>query len=331
MKNELKKNLTYKKTMLILSVLCIFCGLLTLLITEMVIPFTAAFLAAIFLFEREGSRRFSYTVCAILILINIAAFFIPEQIPTFASLTVIAFAFLMYRSYMKGSEKSECAFLMTAASALVLGFTVIAIPMFAYGQFDFDVVTEFYGGIISLLREEMILSVNELLFDLSAGGSPILLDADQFGDLFDRQLSMIISYVIIFAFFLVGAAFKLFSIVVSKCADNVKGIFLWRFRTSNVFAYFYFILAVATFFIASSDSIFAITVLNLYNILMFVYFYVGFTVAVGYLSRGRRPVLAFLIVLIAILFFFAYAIELLAVIGAFYTIRTNNANTVKSE
>lgn len=330
MKNELKKNLTYNKTMLILSVLCIVCGLSTLLITEAVIPIAAAFLAAIFLFEREGRRRFSYTVSIILLLINLAAFFIPEQIPTFFSLTVIAFAFLMYRSYTKGTEKSECAFFMTAVSALMLGVTIIAIPMFAYGKFSFEAVTEFYDGIISLLREEMILSVNELLFDLSVQGAPIAIDMAQFGELFDRQLSMTISYVIIFAFFLAGAALKCFSLIVSKCADSVKEIFLWRFKTSNVFACFYFILAVATFFIASPDSIFAITVLNLYNILMFVYFYVGFTVAVGYLSRGRRPLFAFLIILLAIMLFFTYAIELLAVIGAVFTIRTNNGNAIKS-
>ncbi|MBE6532506.1 MAG: DUF2232 domain-containing protein [Ruminococcaceae bacterium] len=330
MKNELKKNLTYEKTMLILSVLCIASGFLTLIISDAAIPITAALLAAIFLFESKGKRRFSYAVSAILVVINAALFLVPDMIPSFFSILAIAFAVIISRAYLRGSEKSETAFLMTAAATLVITLTLIVVPMIAAGKLDFGVVKSFYEKLISLLREELLLAMDTALGGLEFQGTPVMIDVVQINKLFDYQLSMFISYVIIFAFFLAGATLKFFSIVVSKCAENVKPIFMWRFKTSSVFAYFYFILAVATFFIASADSVFSITVLNLYNILMFVYFYVGFNVAVAFMSRNRRPIFAFLIVLLAVILFMSYAIELLAIIGAFFTIKSNQ-HVIKSE
>lgn len=329
MKNELKKNLTYNKTMLTLSILCIVFGLSTLLITEIAVPITAAFLSAVFLFEKEGKRRFSYAVSIALVIINGLMFFIPNHPSTFFSLMVIPFALIMYRAYLKGTEKAEAAFAMTAVGALVIVLTLIAAPMIAYAKFDFDVVVAFYKELYALLREELVLAINETLASIPAQNSPLMIDISKIDALLKQQINMLISYVIIFAFLLVGAAFKCFSLIVSRCIDNVKEIFLWRFKTSNVFAYFYFILAIATFFITSADSVFSITVLNLYNVLMLVYCYVGFNVAVAYLSKGRRPVLAFIIVLLAIAFFFIYAIELLAAIGAFFTIRANNRTITK--
>ena len=63
---------------------------------------------------------------------------------------------------------------------------------------------------------------------------------------------------------------------------------------------------------------------------MFVYFYVGFNIAVAFMARKRRPLFAFLIVLLAVIFFLSYAIELLAIIGAFFTIKANQ-QIIKSE
>ena len=330
MKNELKKNLKYEKTMLILSLLCVASGFLTLIISEVMIPVAAALLAAIFLFESGKRRRFSYVVAAALLLINVASFFIPDVIPGFFSITIIAFAFIISRAFIKENEKSEAAFWMTAIATLVITLTFISAPMIAANQLDFGIVKTFYENLVSLLREEIILSLNAALQGMTEQGAPVFVDVSQVNELFDYQLNMIISYVIIFAFFLSGATLKLFSIVVAKCADNTKSIFLWRFKTSSVFAYFYIILTIVTFFITSADSVFNITVLNLYNVLMFVYFYVGFNVAVAFMARKRRPLFAFLIVLLAVIFFLSYAIELLAIIGAFFTIKANQ-QIIKSE
>ena len=330
MKNELKKNLTYQKTMLILSVLCIASGFLTLLISEAAIPLTAALLGAIFLFEEKGRRRYSYIVSAVLLLINASLFLIPDTMPGFFGITVILFALIISRAYSVGAEKSEAAFVMTAIAALTTLLAFIVAPMVASGELDFGVVRSFYEKLASLLREEIILAFSTALDSLSAEGTAVMIDIEQINELFDYQLNMLVSYLVIFAFFLVGATFKCFSIVVSKCAESPEPIFLWRFKTSSVFAYFYFALTVATLFIPSLDSAFAITVINLYNILMFVYFYVGFNIAVAFMAKRKKPFFAFITVLIAVMLFTSFAIELLAIIGAFFTIKANE-QSIKSE
>ena len=325
MKKELKNNLDYRKTMLILSALCISSGLLSLIISEVAIVLAASLLAAIFLYEEKGSNSFSLTVSILLVVINIASFLIPDFIPSFWSLASIAIAFVMQRAYSNMTEKAETALIMTVIVSVSVLLSAIATPMMIAKELNFDIVRQFYGNLVETLRQEIVSGWELLLSQIPSESANGLVSTDDILTLFNHQINMTLSYVIIFSFFIVGAAFKIFTFIVAKCSENPSDVFLWRFKTSNIFAYFYLILSFATVFIVDLNSTFGITAYNLYNIFLFVYFYIGFNFAVQFLARKRSPKIAFLLVSILVIIFFTYAIEILAIIGAFQTIRSNSA------
>lgn len=328
MKNELKKNLTYNRIMLILSVSCITSGLLSFFLGELVIPISSALLASIILFEDKSKRCFSYTSALSLLCINVFAIFLQYQIISVWSIITILSAIIISRAYLQSSKKAECAFLLTVLTTIILLVPLILSPMFASGEFTLSAAVSFYENLLSDMREEFIVYVDQIVNELSADGTLGTFDAKYFINYYDYQMSMIISYVIIAAFVLVGVTFKCFGIIVKRCAQNDSHIIGWRFYTDNIFAYAYFILAIASLFITTPDSVFAVTILNLYNVFMFIYFYVGYKVAREFFSRGKRSVFSRLLLILGIVMFSNYAIELLAVIGAFSTIKTNNQTPI---
>ncbi len=331
MKNELKNNLAYRKTMLILSALCITSGLLSLILGEVVIPIASALLAAIILFENKEKRRFSY-ICAIsLLVINALTFIPPLQVISFWSIITVLFAVIISYAYRRPIRKSECALILTLLAVIILTLPLILTAMIACGEYSITAVISYYEDMFAVMREEFVVYVNELIAELSYSAGELPIDADWYIKVYDYQVNMLISYLIISAFALVGFSLKCFSAIVKKCAENTAQINSWRFWTDNIFAYFYFLLAIVSLFISAPDTVFAVTVLNLYNIFMFIYFYVGFTVAREFFSHGRRPVLSTVLLILGILMFNAYAIELLAVIGAFFTIRTNNERPIAKD
>lgn len=324
MKNELKSNLTYNKTMLVLSALCIISGFASLFLGEFIIPIASASLAAIICFEDKSKRLYSCVSALSLLLINVIAIFLKFQLISFWSLIAIIIAVVISHAYLNSSNKAQSAFLLTAISAALLVVPLILSAMTASGEFTFESAISFYEDIFSQMRKEFILYVNQLgdEIELSAGADTF--DTQYFIDIYDYQVSMIISYVVIAAFVLVGLTFKCFDIIIKRCVNDDSHILSWRFTTDNIFAYFYLILAVVSLFMPTPDSILAVTVVNLYNIFMFIYFYVGYMLARDFFSRGRQPLFSRILFVLVVITFLTYAIEILALIGAFATIKTNN-------
>lgn len=329
MRNELKKNLTYKKIVLILSALCISSGILSVLLTELAAPIAAATLAALLLFESGGAKYCSYLISAALVAINLVSVFFLGATFSLWSVIAVSLAHVIYLTYVKGSEKSEAVFIATTLTSLILALGLVIMPMIIQGQASFEVVKDFYTGILDAIRADFSAAVNAALTELEGNGANPVIDFETLMALFDSRVSMVISYLIIFAFVISGVAFKIFSFIATKCSEDTSAILTWRFRTSSVFAYFYFIITIASIFMVDTGSVFAISVLNLGNIFTFVYFYVGFTVALAYLSRNRRPVSAALLLIVVVILFATYALQILALIGAFHTIRSTQLEPQK--
>ena len=329
MRNELKKNLTYNKAMLILSLLCVASGLCAFVFSELVIPVASALLAAIIIFEDNRRRIYSYISALSLILINgIMLFFAGIS---FWSVITIVLAVILAFAFARMARKYQVCFLLTVIVAILLIAPLLLSAMIESGEFTFSAAISFYDGIFSQMRENFMLQIDEMIEELASTTGLSTVDSKYFIDLYDYQVRMLISYIIIAAFILVGFSFKCFSAIVKRCSEDASRITEWRFWTDNIFAYFYFILTVASLFITTPDSVFAVTVLNLYNVFMFVYFYIGFMVAREFFYRGKRPLLSTVLLVLAIVMFSAYAIELLAVNGAFYTIRVNNEKMIPED
>ena len=306
-----------KATPIILFILSILSGALCFVFGEALLFLPIAFLAALYTFDNSIKRRFSIIASAIILILNIAGLLTGLTFSTFGA-SAITLAFVMHFAFKQKHQKSDAAFYMTIMAALFGLVSCALLAMRIEGSYTIDAVIDFYTKISSVLREKFIS------FSLEAyTAAGIVIDSKLLGEIFDMQMNMIISYLFIAAFLIVGLSFKLFSFIVGK-ASGCDEIYSWRFFTTNLYAYFYAILTLATMFISSVDSVFAIAAFNLYYIFMAIYAYVGFNVVTQLLSKRVHPFISMILFLFALLIFSSLGIQLLAVVGVIFTIRKNN-------
>lgn len=318
MKTELKQSLFNKKTPLLIGFLCIISGVACGLIGEIALPLPIAFLAALYLFDNSERHKVSLATSSILFVINVAGLYFRLTFSAFAPASIIL-AFIIYYAFTRKQGKSDAAFLMTLVCA---GFSLIGyllIAMSIQGEYTIDAAFAFYGNLVKMLRESFV----SLMLDAYAKAG-VEITADLITEAFDMQLSMVISYLLIAAFLIVGLSFKLFSLVVKLCAEDKREISSWRFFTSNLFAYCYVLAGFATIFMPAYDSLLPVAVLNVYYFFMAVYAYVGFNVVFELLKKRFKPFISVILLLASLLVLSSIGTQVLAVVGVLHTIRKNN-------
>ena len=165
---------------------------------------------------------------------------------------------------------------------------------------------------------------DEMLERLPAENREAYTGSDQIILILDGFINVLPSFVAIFAFLLSGISFKVFSSVVSRVDDTPENIYVWRFVTGNVFAYFYIVLALISIF-ATTDDPFGIVCVNLYNLFMVVYAYIGFNFAKALISIKKSPRFANILLILLILFTSGLAFTILSYVGVYFTIARNKA------
>ena len=325
---KLKSSLTNKKTLLILSLLSILLGLISVAIGDILLPLMVAVLAMIFLVDDE--RRIYFIVTSsVLVIVNIAAIVLNVGLTLFA-FEGIALAALLAICFMKKSDKAEASLIMTAVCA---GFTLVnlvILPMIELSTFDFGMVADYYLEMVDTFREAFVETAVEAYGQILASGG-IELSESIVTELYNHQLTMAISYVVIICFAVVGIAMKLFAKLYTRLCEDNSPVIYWRFRTTSVFAYFYIALMFLSIFTSTSGGVLGITIGNLYNIFLIVYAYIGFNQAVAMLSVKVRPAVAILIIAAVTVVAMSFALQLLAVLGVLYTIRKNREAIPKAE
>ena len=325
---KLKSSLTNKKTLLILSLLSILLGLISVAIGDILLPLMVAVLAMIFLVDDERRIYFIVTSSALAIL-NIAAIVLKIGLTLFA-FEGIALAVLLAICFMKKSDKAETSLIMTAVCA---GFTLVnlvILPMIELNTFDFGMVADYYLEMVDSLREAFVQTAMEAYGQILASGG-IEISESIVTELYNHQLTMAISYIVIICFAVVGIALKLFAKLYTRLCEDNSPVIYWRFRTTSVFAYFYIALMFLSIFTSTSGGVLGITIGNLYNIFLIVYAYIGFNQAVAMLSVKVRPAVAILIIVVVTVVAMSFALQLLAVLGVLYTIRKNREAIPKAE
>lgn len=320
MKTELKKSLSFKKTSLILSFLSIFFGGLCLVVGEISMPFLVATLSCLFLFDKTDRHYFAIATAVFVLLENIICFILGMAVTAFAPCAIILSLVLSF-SYEKAENKSDASFLMTLIYSLFGVLTVVLFAMILTNEYTIESVLTFYGSIVDRLREESVTLLREAY---ALAGMEI--ETDLLYDLFDSQLKMIISFVLIGSFFVVGVAIKMFDFIVRKLDSDEEKASSWSFALTNIYGYAYAAIMLASIFINDTDSIFSVCVLNLYNFLLIVFAYVGFKHLGAFLKTKLRPFATYAIMIFVLLAFGSFALQLLSAIGVVYTIRTNNAS-----
>ena len=325
---KLKSSLTNKKTLLILSLLSILLGLISVAIGDILLPLMVAVLAMIFLVDDE--RRIYFIVTSsVLAILNIAAIVLKIGLTLFA-FEGIALAALLAICFMKKSDKAETSLVMTT---VCIGFTIVnlvMLPMIELNTFDFGMVADYYLEMVDSLREAFVQTAMEAYGQILASGG-IEISESIVTELYNHQLTMAISYIVIICFAVVGIAMKLFAKLYTRLCEDNSPVIYWRFRTTSVFAYFYIALMFLSIFTSTSGGVLGITIGNLYNIFLIVYAYIGFNQAVAMLSVKVRPAVAILIIVVVTVVAMSFALQLLAVLGVLYTIRKNREAIPKAE
>lgn len=315
--NTNNSELKNKATPIILLISSILCGALCFVFGEILLPLPIACLAALYTFDNSTNRRLSLIASIIIMIINIAGLLTGLTFSTFGA-SAITLAFVMYFAFKQKHQKSDAAFYMTIMAALFGLVSCVMLAMRISDNYTLDGVIEFYTKLSSTLRESFIsLSLEAYT---SAG---IIIDPKLLGEIYDLQMNMIISYLFIAAFLIVGLSFKLFGFIVKIVSGN-KEISSWRFFTTNLYAYFYVVLAIVTMFIKNANSMLGIATFNLYYIFMMIYAYIGFNVINELLSKRLRRAISTILLVFALLIFSSITIQLLAFVGVIFTIRKNN-------
>ncbi len=312
---KLKENLSHKKTLWLLAVLCALLGALSCAFGELLLPFLTGVLAALYLFDKNGKGVFSLCVSVLLIILNAAAVFFGLSVSMFG-LSAPLLAVLICFAFNKGQSKADTAYVMTLICAGFSVLTCILLGMVMQNVYTLDAAVAFYTDLLDYVKSVFVSTAMQIYSETGLEITEELIASS-----FDQQISMIISYLVIFSFATIGIAMKIFSFTASRCADDSSGIKEWRFLTTNVYAYFYVILALVSVFVYSTDSLFGISVLNLYNIFMVVFAYVGFNYALSLLRRRMKKWSSFIFLAVLTVMFSSLAIQFLAFLGVIFTIR----------
>ena len=321
MKTELKNSLKLNRTLIILSFVCILLSIAACVLGELVTPFIIGVLSVIYLFDAKSKHAFSTIVSLILIGLNATAILLKISVSMFAP-TAIILSFILVISFIKGQSKSDCSYVMTliASAFSLIGYILFA--MIEVGNFSLDAAVDFYSSLADALRTVFVEGMMEVY---TAAGFEITEEIVTV--LFNQQLNMIISYLIIGGFVIVGVGMKLFGWIVGYLSENNTHIKEWRFMPTKIYAYAYVILVVLSLFATASDSVFSISVSNLYNIFSIIFAYVGFGVVLGMLKKRMKPVFAVLAMLGILIVFASFVLQILAAIGVLFTVRINNLNS----
>jgi hypothetical protein len=317
---ELKKEISYKGALVLLCLGIIALGLFTVFFGDILVPVLCALLAVLFTFENKERRVLSYAISALLLISNLAAILFIDTFCSFFGFCAVVFAILIYLFFSRGVEKADCVAVLTAVGTFFVIINFVYFAMNFTGNYTLGAVSEF----VSLLRVAFEKIMNESLAMMIASVpeseaqlSQIL---SQIGVIFDSFKMISLSFAVIIGFVLSGVALKFYSFLVFKMSDLGASVFNWKFKTSRVFAYFYIILSVLSVFTMSADSVVSVAVANLYNIFMVVFAYLGFNFAVQLLSTRRSKAFAYFIIVLALLMFSSFAIEILSLMGVFFTI-----------
>ena len=302
-------------------------GCSILLFGELAIPLASAALSAVFLLERGRKRIFSIALPVIILGLNVAFY----GIYSYLALEIIFLALILSVCFLK-TEKSESAFWLTLVTTVFFAVSMVLAVYAETKQLSLDAFMDFYLGLYEEIESMFVESFSEIsiLFGIDSDKA----DADLAASVLRSFASIIPSIIIIFAFAMSGLALKLQSLMMRAVTDEdtKKRVCEWRFALASPIYYAFWGALILNFIfdLSGNVGVLAVTVANIYNVLLYLFAYLGFGIVVRILStpfKSRK--LAILATLGALLLFGGFAIELIAYFGAafiFYDKRRADEN-----
>ena len=309
----------------ILAFVVLLCGALAAYTAQLGIllaPFVAAPLSALFLLERGKPKVLSLALPICLLALD-AVF---NGIYSYSAIAAIVIALSVYLALgLRIFAKADAAMLAVVLVSAIAFLTIILYGCRLNNTLSFAASFDYYRNLVEQMRGEWLSVISNYLAQSAASGNTVTLTNEDILALYDNYVLSLYSVVIIAAFTLVGISYKLFTAIFARFVEKKVVIYKWRFALSPIYAIAYLILYVLQLF-AAGYSAFAVVTVNLMNVMMVLFAYLGLLFADAYFrmkSDGRSG--GKLIVLIAVLFIGSTALVLLSLLGVFASFAANKA------
>ena len=331
MNTELRYPYQYKKVIVFLAAMSILFGALTALIGELAMPVASAFIAGLLLFEKK--KILSSVACVAVVAFNFAVDLALGGKFTLVGIETAVVAILIFFMFYKQRSKAECVIAVTVVVSIFNFSGFLLEACYATGQFNWDAITAYYGEFYDEIQDLLIEQVNKATSSLVSSGdnTTVLISESDIIMLLDSIVAIIPSLIVVAAFALSGFAFKIFRAIIFKYSVDRLPILRWRFRATNVIAYFYFVLLFLGLVAGGATDTVAIVISNLYNIFLYVFAYIGTVYVFNIIANFRSRGLAIGIIAVALVMLSTLAITILSIFGAVLTIKENGLLNSKND
>ncbi len=324
METQLKEHIHPKKFILLLLILTALFGVATVMVAEIcILPF-GAFYALLLWFE--PNRKLGSAILPILLLIFS---FLGGIGGIFAICSGLCCGLLLWFCYKKQIGKTDTAFILTTFFVFYLLLALFLSIGNITKDYSFSAVLSYYDAFIEEQRVAFVDILSELQVADETGASRYLLNPETAEMIFFSVVRLSVSFIVIAAFVLCGLVLKIFSRMVTYAQRDEAYIRDWRFLLPNICVYFYFAVFVLSSFSGDMQSVFGITVQNLYSIFMVVFAYPGISHLAFLAKRTRRRTFFILLVIMSLFMLSVAAVQILSFLGVYATIAANR--TVSKE
>ena len=317
---ELKSSHSYLKVMFILSVATLLFGFGYCMLGELLLPFAISSLAALFVLEKPNKRFLSYLIPPIPVIVAIVTY------GAFAAITAqyVVYALILALIYRFSKTKATAAFYLTLLIALFFAISLYISGAINAGSFAFEAVVDYYSDFYTALKGKLVESLSSYTVTANDGSVQKPISAEVAASYIENLSKLAVSLIGILAFLIAGISIKLFKAYILNFSKYGILKTFSHFLPSNMAAYIYIVVSILTIFTGTSDII-DLTILNISQILMLVFAYMGFQYVsmIGNMSGKKTTVIFGL--LAAILLLNTLAIQILSYLGAWITIGTNRS------
>ena len=283
-------------------------------VAMLILPFLVGTLAAFFSLDRTKKHWVSFLISFLLVLFDL----IFNSVYSIWCFAAVLLSVIITFWFVRNSGKA----LFIGASTVLFSFLIFAsfyLTAFSIVGFDLQLANEYLGTEVETLREMLGATLNEVIeTTLEGGAATTLIDAARIPEIVELYISMLPSFVVIVALSVVALSNVVFLFILGFVSKKVtKGTDI--FCTSPAMAVFFVILSVIYMF-ESDGSVFNISMLNLYNVFLVIYAYVGFRFASYFFAKKiNNRALSVIILLVLCVLFSGFSLNLLSVVGVFET------------
>ena len=331
MYRNLKENRSYTKTLLVFGILYFVFSAGSVLLSDILLPVSASIISLFFLFDKS-KVKWQSLVLGVFVLVLISLLSLASGV---IALTSILCGLILFFGYCKGLNKAELSLYLTVLYALCTSVGLFFIGAKEVGSFVFADVLKYYNDLFDGFVTTFLEQMKQSLATASQYGQELAFEETEYLEMIEQALrsilKMFLALIVVVAFFYAGLQIKLFTFLANKYEQEPRSRQTWHFALSNLFAYFYVLLAILTPFFGSGDTVFGMAISNLNYIFLFVFAYVGFNYALFFTSRMRKKALARIILFAILITSSMLALQLLSFLGVFITTMHNKFSNMSSD